>query len=321
MKHAIAFQKTLFIAGIIVLSCCLAGIAQVSSPDSSAAAPPSDTLAQTNQATPAAQTRALFDTIAGPLRERIKAKKTPYLVVGDIEVPVNKTVTIEPGVVFLFKNFTGMHVLGKLSAQGTKDAPIIFTSENDRSVNQATSLYPNPYDWNGIYIHADAVGTSMSFCKVLYSVYGIVSETKFIRLDPVILLFNGKSNLVIEGKPLPVADKPYSYVLSTKNLAAEGIPVKILADPAAPRRNTLRYVSLVIAMAATVGTVYYGTQWNNTQRDLTRMSTDDPSVLRQYDESEWISLRNRRTNSMYGTGIGGVAAILGFAGFTWSFTF
>jgi hypothetical protein len=89
----------------------------------------------------------------------------------------------------------------------------------------------------------------------------------------------------------------------------------------APGRNTLRYASLVVAMAATVETIYYGSQWNNTQNELRTMSTDNPSVLRGYDEAEWFSLRDRRTGNMYYTAIGGALALLGYIGFIWSFTF
>ena len=316
MNSATAYLKKSFILFIFIVLWFLSGSAQTS--HDSAATSSKDLLVSNKQAS--AQPVS-FDTIAGPLPGVIKARKIPYLVVGDIEVPVNKSVTIEQGVVFLFKNFTGMHVLGKLAVQGTRESPVVFTSENDRAVNPATSLYPNPYDWNGIYIHADAVGTSMEFCKVRYSVYGIVSETKFIKLDPVLFSFNGKSNLVIEGKEQAVTDKPYRYMLSTKDVGAQGVPVKILSDPMAPGRNTLRYTSLVVAMAATVGTVYYGTQWSNTQKDLTHISTDNPSVLRGYDEAEWFSLRDRRTGNMYYTAIGGALALLGYIGFIWSFTF
>ena len=296
---------------------CLNGSTQTI-PDS-AAVPSKDSTAASGQ--PATTRPVSFDTITGPLPLVIKARKIPYLVVGDIEVPVNKSVTIEHGVVFLFKNFTGMHVLGKLTVQGTKESPVVFTSENDRAVNPATSLYPNPYDWNGIYIHADAVGTNMEFCKVRYSVYGIASETKFIKLDPVLFSFNGKSNLIIEGKEQAVTDKPFTYMLTTKDVGTQGVPVKILSDPMAPGRNTIRYASLVVAMAATVGTVYYGTQWSTTQKDLTHMSTNNLSVLRLYNETEWFSLRDRRTSSMYYTAIGGVLSLIGYIGFFWSFSF
>ncbi|HUI92793.1 MAG TPA: hypothetical protein VLX68_11150 [Chitinivibrionales bacterium] len=305
-----------FIIVVLIVLLQVSGNAQTTA--DSAATPPTDTLAPVKKT--AAQPVS-FDTIAGPLPAVIKAKKNPYLVVGDIEVPVNKSVTVEPGVVFLFKNFTGMHVLGKLTVQGTRESPVIFTTENDRAVNPGTALYPNPYDWNGVYIHADAVGTSMEYCKVRYSVYGIVSETKFIKLDPVLFSFNGKTNLVIEGKEQPVTDKPYSYMLTTTDVGKQGVPVKILADPAAPARNTLRYTGLVVAMAATVGAIYYGTQWNNAQTQLHAMSVDNPSVLRWSNEGDWFSLRDRRTSNMYYTAAGGVIALIGYVGFFWSFTF
>ena len=262
-----------------------------------------------------------FDTIAGPLPGTIKAKKNPYLVVGDIEVPAGKTVSVERGTVFLFKNFTGLHVQGKLVALGTREHPIVFTTENDQSVNPTTPLYPNPYDWNGIYIHADGIGTSMAFCKVLFSVYGIVSETKFIRLDPVILRSNGKSNLVIEGKEETVTDKPFCYVLSTKDAMIDGVPVKILKDPLAPRRNTVRYISLAGALAGIGIGGYYGVQWKKNRDELRLMSTDDPDKLRKYSGTDWNRTRDTRNKYSWYMTAGAFAAVLGIAGFSWTFTF
>jgi hypothetical protein len=236
-------------------------------------------------------------------------------------VPANKTVIIGPGVVFLFKNFTGMHIQGKLLAQGTKDRPVIFTAENDRSVNKSTSLYPNPYDWNGVYIHPDGVGTTMTFCKVAYSVYGIISETKFIKLDPVILRLNGKSNLVIEGKEITVEDKPYSYSLSTKDIMLDGVPVKILKDPFAAKREILRYGSFLFALAGATGTAYCATTWNKSENDLKQMSTDYKPVLKMNNESQWYSTRDKRNRYLYYTSATGLLTLLGCAGFVWSFTF
>ena len=150
-----------------------------------------------------------FNEIAGPLPDTIKTRKFPYLVVGDIEVPRNKTVTVEKGVVFLFKAFTGVQVLGKLDVRGTADAPVIFTSENDLIEGASTSLHPVAYDWNGVYIHACSEGSRMAFCSVKYSVYGIVSETKFVGLSGVTFTLNGKSDVVIDGKKQAISDKPF----------------------------------------------------------------------------------------------------------------
>ena len=264
---------------------------------------------------------AAFDTLSGPLSDTVKLPKNAYLVTGDIEVPINKTVIIAPGTVFLFKNFTGLHVQGKLLAQGTKDLPIVFTSENDRSANKTTSLYPNPFDWNGVYIHPDGVGTIMAFCKVVYSVYGIVSETKFIKLDQVVLRLNGKTNFVVEGKEVTVEDKPYSYILSTKDVMAEGVPVKILKDPYAAKREFLRYGSFLVTLAGITGTIYCASMWNNSQNSLHAISTNDLTVLSPLNETQWYSARDKRNRYMYYTWGTVLLAILGFAGFAWSFTF
>jgi hypothetical protein len=252
-----------------------------------------------------------FEKIAGPLPDTVRAHKKPYLVVADIEVPINKTVTIEKGVVFLFKAFTGMHVLGNIDAQGTIDAPVIFTSENDRISDTKTSLRPVPYDWDGINVHESAVGSKMSFCKVKYSVYGIISETRYIKLSPVSFSFNGKSDLVIEGNKQPVTNKPFWY----KNFS------KILIDPLAYERKILRYGGIIVALAAGVGTVYYGTQWNKAQIGLSRISTDDPLVLYDKNDPDWKNPRDKRNNFRNVTIVSGALAVLGMIGVQWSFRF
>ena len=55
-----------------------------------------------------------FRTLLGDLPKTVLAETGPYLVTSDIYVPAGKTVVVEPGAVFLFKNFTGLHVQGTL---------------------------------------------------------------------------------------------------------------------------------------------------------------------------------------------------------------
>jgi hypothetical protein len=263
----------------------------------------------------------VFDTLSGPLPQLLKAKKTPYLVVGDIEVPANKTVSIEAGTVLLFKSFTGIHVVGKLIALGTKEKPIYFTSENDQSVNSSTALYPNPYDWNGMYIHSDGIGTSLAYCKLLYSVYGIVSETKFIRLDPVQLKQNGKSNLIIEGKETVTTDKPYTYVLSTKDATVDGVPVTLLRDPLRPKRLTVRIIGLSVGLAGIAGSVYYGLDWKDKRDKLIDISTDNREVLHNYNEQDWLKLKDKRDRALLYTCAGAMVTVMGTIGFSYSFSF
>ncbi len=263
-----------------------------------------------------------LDTLAGMLPAVIKCKPNPYIVVSTLEVPVDKTVTIEKGTKFLFKNFTGLHVVGKLVALGTKENPIVFTSENDQNVNANSALLPNPFDWDGIYIHNSGFGTNMAFCSVSFSVYGIVSDTRFIRLDQVLFRSNGKGNLTIESKEQDVGNSPYSYILSANDAMVDGVPVNFIKDPLAAKRNSLRYGGLVAFLAGSACAAYYGVQWHENQESLNRISTDDPLVLKNYPfQDSWTKTRDKRNTSILETAAGALIAVLGATGFWWSFTF
>ncbi len=265
--------------------------------------------------------QAAFDTLAGPLPKFISATSGPYLVVEDIEVPLGKTVTIEPGTVFMFKNFSGLHVQGRLVAEGTGDRPIVFTSEYDGEYNQAESMYPNPYDWNGIYIHENALGSSISHFHLFYSVYGIISDTKFFRIESGLFQNNGKSNLVIEGETKTVGDEPFSYSLTVKDATVDGVPVKILQDPLYPKRTVLRYSGLSTLLGGLALGVVYTLQLQDSRRELEALSSDKVEDLFRHEEKEWFAARDRRNKDLTLTAVGYSLFLLGSFGFYYSFTF
>ncbi|MBD3343931.1 MAG: hypothetical protein GF401_02575 [Chitinivibrionales bacterium] len=262
-----------------------------------------------------------FDTLIGPLPKVVKAQEGPYIVAGDIEVPSDRTVTIEPGTIFLFRPFAGLHVQGRLIAEGSKARPIVFTSHLDQEYNPSSTEFANPYDWNGIYIHTAGYGTRVGYCKIYYSVYGIVSETKFIRLDPVIYKYNGKSNLVVEGAEHRVSDKPYSYVLSTKDAVKDGVPVDLLKDPLAPKRNFLRYAGLTAFLGGCTLGIFQTFEAQSSQGDLDEISRKEFSVLNSYSSEEWTGRRNRRNEDVLLASAGYVIGLVGATGFVWSFSF
>ena len=269
----------------------------------------------------AAAEQIQIQTIAGPLPKTVKAGT--YLVNADIEVSRNRIVTIEEGTVFLFKNFTSLHVQGTLVANGTKAQPIIFTSEYDKDYNRASTQDANPFDWDGVYIHADALATRLFYCKVLYSVYGLISETKFIRLEPGIFLYNGKSNLIIDGKEQSESggQGQYLYVLSTKDATVDGVPVKLLEDPLAPKRNWLRWGGLAVFLGGTAATVYQATQISQTQKDLDAVSAKTLANLNSHNSEDWKTALKYRNKNIYLTIPGAVCIGAGAFCFTWSFTF
>ncbi len=271
--------------------------------------------------------KVVFDTIGGSLPKVVHNTGNPYLVVADIEVPSGRMVTVEAGTVFLFKTFTGLHVQGRLEVHGDKDAPVVFTSENDREHNGSTHLVANPYDWNGVYIHADALGTRLFSVKVAYSVYGIVSETKFIRVDPGTFVENGKSNLVIEGVEHVDSGGRYTYVLSTKDAVVDGVPVKLLRDPAAPRRNVMRYGGLALLTGGCGVAIYEVVQADKATDELEKLSNTDIRTvegfnnLRYNEQEDWREAESRRTGAIVGSVVGFAVGVVGSFGLAWSFTF
>lgn len=264
---------------------------------------------------------AVFDTLGGPLPRLVKAGVRPYLVVSDIEVPAGRMVTIEPGAVFLFKNFTGFHIQGRLVAQGNRLKPIVFTSEFDSRYNSASTLSANPYDWNGVYLHSDALGSTLAHTQILYSVYGLISETKFIRIEQGVFRDNGKSDVVIEKVAAMVSGQSYSYILSTTDATVDGVPVRLLRDPMAPRRAAYRYAGLLMFLAGTGVGVWQINEYRGAQKHLSELSQESFGNLFPHENIDWLKARDRRNFTIAGAGGGALLAVVGAVGFFWSFTF
>jgi hypothetical protein len=263
-----------------------------------------------------------FDTIAGDLPGVVTAKPLPYLVVSDIYVPQGKTVIIEAGAVFLFKNFAGLHVSGALLARGLKDKPIVFTSENDKEYNKDSRVDPAPFDWNGIYLHEDAIGTQLSFCAVLYSVDGVSSMTKFIRISPCLFLHNGRASLTIEGKQRQVGDQPYEYSLSINDPAlSAALASSIAKDPNALSRAIVRYSGGAVGLTGLGVCIAFAVKWYQASRRFSQESDVSPANLAGNSSTSWNTARSAKNKAMatFFSGIGVVA--VGGIEVGWSFTF
>lgn len=130
---------------------------------------------------------------AGRIDQDITWRKNdlPYCVVGDIGVYktsyTTATLTIEPGVIVKFsagKGLTIAHLTtsykGALNAQGTAEAPIVFTS---------MAASPQPGDWKGIafYYTTDATATILDHCIVEYGGLTNNSNLYFDRTSPTVI--------------------------------------------------------------------------------------------------------------------------------------
>lgn len=101
---------------------------------------------------------------------------SPYLVTGSVVVFPNRTLTIDPGVevivsadyTFNTGNFIYLEVRGNLIANGTTNAPIVFTSSD------TTTGF---YNWEGIRIKGSQSGTvQMNHFELHNSWYGIHND-------------------------------------------------------------------------------------------------------------------------------------------------
>ncbi|MGP8235731.1 MAG: RHS repeat-associated core domain-containing protein [Limisphaerales bacterium] len=83
---------------------------------------------------------------------------TEYLIDGNLIVPTNVTLTIDPGTIVKFSLGVNMTIQagGALAALGTEAQPITFTSVNDGSVGVDTNVVattPAAGDWDSIYLN------------------------------------------------------------------------------------------------------------------------------------------------------------------------
>ncbi len=266
-----------------------------------------------------------FEPLGGNLPKIIEDPGKPYLVTSDVYVPPGKTIRIEPGVVLLFRNFTGMHIEGRLVAEGTPQRPIVFSSEFDKTFNHACSLHANPYDWNGITIHENGLGSSFANVRLQYSVFGINSLTKYFKLDKLFFSNNGRSDLVIEGKDRTVAQQPVTYGLTIDDARKDGVPVKILMDPRAKKRNLFRYLGVTLLVGGCGGSIASFTQYQHDRARVAELSNSEVKsehdILVANEGSDWEKARSRRNLDLGIAVFSSCLTILGGVGFGYSFTF
>ncbi len=92
----------------------------------------------------------------------------PYWIDNDITIGSAATWTVVPGASFKFGyTYADIDVRGRLLAEGTPDAPIVFTSRRDDSIvgdsNRDGATAPQPADWGGIYF---ASGSLLAESKI-----------------------------------------------------------------------------------------------------------------------------------------------------------
>lgn len=266
-------------------------------------------------------------------------EKGIYLITGDVFVSPGSTVSIQAGTVFLFKEFTGMHVQGALYAVGVENEPLVFTSANDSSYILNASVKAAPFDWNGIDVYDGAIGTTFNYCKFQYSVYGVRSQTEYLKLENVRFASNGKSDFTVKEERKEVTD-PYTYAYESVSTGAvlpseqsvnqsvyESKPSLGTEPPVSEKggnrglRAFFRVTGIVLALGGGGLGAYYGDQYLNSEDNFKDMSNLDNEEMQKYTSADWKKAKQKRDDDFKMTAIFGGTAVLGLISFVVSFAF
>ncbi|KMQ52776.1 hypothetical protein CHISP_0545 [Chitinispirillum alkaliphilum] len=247
-----------------------------------------------------------------------------YIVTGTLYILSGQSLTIEPGTVIYFEQFSGIKVLGTLICEGTPDNPIVLTSIRERpSQIRAT---PEAFDWNGIEVTNDAIYTSVSQTKIRHSIFGmnIRSPNTSVRIDRVEFLNNGYGSVVREGKIIEVQQNfPFSI---SWNINGDHLVIKrgdsdtsdSISAPKHPEQrdfSTGKMITRSLTAAVFAGTAALFT-YNQIQYSRNRTmydSKENPQAAQHYREKYTSNNRWRI--------IAGSAAMSAVAGFSITFLF
>lgn len=139
-----------------------------------------------------------------------KKAQSPYIVTGDIRIPRNKTLTIEPGVVVKFAGRFGLTVGYKASlrASGTEQSKILFTASDTEK------------GWLGIRFINSGTDDTLKYCTIEYSNKARASGGGFLDLFGGAILCCG-SQEEDPGTPIPSSPNIDSCLI-THNCAGYG---------------------------------------------------------------------------------------------------
>lgn len=272
-------------------------------------------------------------TLSGPVSGRLSKEGSPYVVTDSITIPLGVQLTIEKGSVLLFRNFTGLSVAGRLVAEGTGSEPIIFTSENDSTVNPSFVFPAAPYDWDGILLLGSSGLSTLRHVEIRYSLFGINCSGSNVIIDSVGFNSNGKSDLVLAGVPVTAPPGPYSFVGSMVSPEAKAdILSSITPEDSVDRsprnaasgkhpRVVLRSLGAVLLLAGAGIVAFEAGPYLKNDRHFQEINSFDQKARSSYTGADWEDARSARNRSFAAVMAGAGCALLGTLGFTFSFAF
>lgn len=279
--------------------------------------------------------------LGGVLPETIE--KSVYIITGDIFISPGSTVNVQAGTVFLFREFTGIHVQGALYVNGTVEDPVVFTSVNDTARVRKSAVQAAPFDWNGIDIYDGALGTTFNHSIIQYSVYGIRSQTEYLKLENVTFANNGRSDFTVKNERKEVT-VPFSYIYENKPVKPDtpqividtaSYPVDSVlsakpsmgVEPESGKKENrrmkvfLRVTGLALTLGGGALGAYFGEEYLDARKHFKKLSVLDDTEKRLYTSDDWYNARDKRDQYLIRTVVSGGVAVVGLTSFFISFAF
>lgn len=192
-------------------------------------------------------TPASATEVSGIQTGRWGIENSPYIVSGNIEVPENSALIIEPGVVVKFSGYYSIQVRGTLQAVGTVGKRIVFTSIHDKEFGinrQPTTTMPTNTDWSGINFAASSKNQSkLEYCIIRYSDQAISASLASPGLANIIIADCNAKNIQTNGRSVEIlegGEKDYTTreAILDENLLLSAMTKTTLDEPKTPVSTT-----------------------------------------------------------------------------------
>ncbi|MDZ7331297.1 MAG: TonB-dependent receptor [candidate division KSB1 bacterium] len=148
--------------------------------------------------------------VSGPQSGVWRIDGSPYIVTGDVVVPANATLKIDPGVIVKFNGYYRILVQGSLIAEGVMGKRIIFTSIHDKEFGvggPTTPNLPGNQDWVGIEFAASSQTMSrLEYAIIRYSDRVIIAGSASPTLRQIIIADCQAESIIVDGRRIEITE-------------------------------------------------------------------------------------------------------------------
>lgn len=222
---------------------------------------------------------------------------SPYVITCNANFS-SGTLLIDPGVVVSFEPNTKLDISGTLSAEGTQDQLIIFTSNRPA---------PARGDWAGLFLHSGSSSSVLRHVVVEYG-KGISVDNSSPLIDYATIRYNASSGVYLNRTASTVS---HSTIIS--NTAQSGAGIHISYGTATVDSNTISWNSATTRGGGIHGYGYSGgatiTVTNNTIDHNTVGSYGGAGII--FDSANGLIADNMINDNTLSSGYGGGVNISG----------